>query len=93
MHLKEGMKVCLSKQGREKWLDAPANPHKSFGTVIRVYEDELYDAEVEWEEGNVDEDNYFPFVVNWDNGTNNSYRWGDLEEVRVIIDRPLEDYM
>ena len=93
MRLEVGMIVRLSEQGREKWFHESSNPHNELGVVTHAYVCEFDDAELEWEEGGVDDDNYFPFSVRWGNGKSNSYRWGDLEQVKEIVDRPLEYYL
>lgn len=79
MRLLVGMKVRMSKRGRDKWYDSDSNPHNTFGRVQYVaQQDEIFGEEdVDWEDNS--DENWFPYSVVWDTGHENSYRYGDLD--------------
>lgn len=93
MRLPVGTKVVMSERGKAKWNDSKNNPHSVEGTIVNFYEDEYEEGLIEFQEGLFDEENYFPFSVDWDNGAHNVYRYGDLEPAVDFTVKSLEDYL
>lgn len=88
-----GTRVVMSSRGKGKWLDFINNPHNMEGVVDRFDEGDYLLGEQLYDEGDYDEESYFPFGVKWDNGQYNSYRYGDLEPAIDLSSKKLEDYM
>ena len=93
MKLPVGTRVVMSERGKSKWQDSINNPHNVVGTVVCFYEEEYEDGLKQFQEGGYEEEDYFPFSVDWDNNTYNSYRYGDLVPAVDLSDKKLEDYL
>jgi hypothetical protein len=93
MYLKVGMRVKLSDRAKKHWQHSNDNPHDVYGDIVYVFTDEELAGEEEWLDGFADEDNHFPYGVDWDNGRTNSYRWLDLDPLLPLPNKSLEDYL
>ena len=64
--MKAGDKVILSESGKDRYMDAPFNPHNLYGVIVHEFgPSALYRYEAEWE-----------------NGFINHYRKGELELIQ-----------
>jgi hypothetical protein len=93
MKLPVGTRVVMSERGKSKWRDLDNNPHSLVGTVVDFEENEYENGLAQFEYGDYEADDYFPFGVRWDNGHYNSYRYGDLVSAVDLSDKKLEDYL
>lgn len=93
MRLPVGTAVRLSSRGKEKWANTLSNPHNAVGIIKYFYEEDYEHGLAEFESGHLEEENYFPFSVEWDNGRPNVYRYGDLEPLVDLSHKNLEDYL
>ena len=93
MRIPVGVKVIMSERGKHKWSHSNNNPHDIVGTVTSFDEEEYNLGLAEFEEGFLDDENYFPFSVDWENGLHNVYRYGDLVPVIDLSDKTLEEYL
>jgi hypothetical protein len=93
MRLPVGTKVVMSERGKAKWKDNNNNPHNVEGTITSFDEEEYGWGFAQFQEGLFDEEDYFPFSVDWDNGRHNVYRYGDLDPAVDFTVKSLEDYL
>jgi hypothetical protein len=93
MKLPVGTRVVMSERGKSKWEHSSNNPHNIEGVIDRFVEEDYDFGRCLYEEGDLAEEDYFPFGVTWDNGHYNSYRYGDLVPAVDLSDKKLEDYL